>query len=150
MQAEVIIALEGNYRNWQDWTTNTPVNPDAYHVLFLGTTCKGIEKGAIPELCHELIPRLASDPRLYYNTTKLTYSRGGQLDVILVATGNSTDQRVGHGFIEITSTEGLNTFLIFKVTFVIAIIAAVFAALSVYEQHRSTEHSVRSCGSVKK
>jgi hypothetical protein len=139
MPAEVFLALNGNYRNWQDWQANTT---QTYHILFLGTYCGGIEVGQSPIICSIEIPRHPTDDRLYYKTTTLTYSRSGQFDVKLNAVGNQTEQSVGQGFIDISSVDSLNTFLTFKTSFIIGVIAVGFAVLSVYEQHRASENSI--------
>jgi len=132
MPAEVIIFLNGNYRNWQNWENNTS---EIYQVLFLDALCSGGEVGHLPQRCVLTLPR-SGDPQIYYNTTVLTYSHGGEFDVLLNGLGNNTQQRVGYGFISIAPTEALHEYRTFKMSFIIGIIAASFGALSLYEQAR--------------
>jgi hypothetical protein len=131
MPAEVFLFLNGNDRNWSDYTTNAP---KSYYVLFKDSLCGGTEPGKLPYRCTIDLAHSANGGILYYNTTTLTYSHGGEFDVILSAEGHSIDQSVGHGFISIAPTQALHDYRTFKITLIIGIIAAVFAGLSLYEQ----------------
>lgn len=138
MKAEVFLFLNPNYRNTQDYNTNAS---QMYHVLFDNTICAGEQFGDLPYRCTLWLPRSPNNPIIYYNTTTLTYSHGGEFDVRLDGIGHSEQQTVGHGFIGIAPTETLNEYRTFKMSFIIAIIAAAFAALSVYEQRKSHDQN---------
>lgn len=138
LPTEIFLFLDGNFRGWSDYTTNAS---ETYSLYIVCTLCGGIEARELPERCLVRLTRSSTDSQVYYNATTLTYSHGGEFDVLLDGLGSSVQQSVGHGWISIAPTETLHEYRTFRMSFIIGVIAAAFAALSVYEQRRRFNRS---------